>query len=105
MEFQAFENVAPISPSFVAQNLTHNFTTPSLGLTQTSTPSLATSLAKDFNLTLPIESITLVGTLDTHPPSQTTTWTPTFGAPPIHEDAKQPYKPFEVHYSTMTSTY
>lgn len=88
MKRQAFENTAPISQSFFAQNLTHNFTNPSLGLTQTSNPSLPTSLAKDFSLTLPFESSTLVGTLNNNPPSQETTWTPTFGAPPILEDPK-----------------
>lgn len=70
-----------------------------------SAPNTATSLAKDFGLTLPFERNTLVGTLETNPPPPTTTWTPTFGAPPIPEDPKQPYRPLELHYSTSTSTY
>ena len=100
MEHQAFENISPIFPSFVAQNLAQGFTTLPSRKNKTSTPSLVTGLSKDFGLTLPF-----VGTLDTNPLPPTTTWTPTFGAPLILEDPKKPYKLLELHYSTTNSTY
>lgn len=104
MEHQALENVAPISPYFVSQKLTQGLTTPSLGLDQTPTLSIATILAKDFGYTLPFERNTLVGTLNTNPP-QRTTWKPTFGTSTIPEHPLHQHRPLTLHESTTISTY
>lgn len=91
-------------PIFVVQPLMQGLTTPLLGLNQTPPASLATSLAKDFFLTLPFETNTLVGTLSTNPP-QTTTWTHTFGASLVPKHPLHQNKLHTLHESMTTLTY
>lgn len=109
-EWQALDKETQISPSFGMQPLVQGLnsstiqSTPSLGLSQTPNPSIATRIAKNFGLTLTLESNTLVGNLNTNP-SQSTIWKPIFGAPPILEHPLHQHKPLTLYESMKTSTY